>query len=248
MGVITINLKAIILAAGKGVRMKSELPKVLHPLLEKPLIQHVIDNLKASGTEDITVVIGYKGEQVEAILDKDVHTVWQHEQLGTGHAVLQAKEHLQDFSGRVVVACGDAPLISADSFAKLIAETEKPDVKASVMTMIHEDPSGYGRMVKDEQENLLRIVEEKDASEEEKTIKEVNTGTYVFDAEFLFDGLNQINNNNAQGEYYLPDVIEYIVNLGHKVTTMPLENAFEGHGINSKEELEKLEQYILSNK
>lgn len=224
--------------------MKSDLPKVLHPLLEKPLILHVIDNIKESGTEDVTVVVGYKGDDVKAALEESTFVVWQHEQLGTGHAVLQAEEHLKGFDGKVIVACGDAPLISGESFKQLVEATKDSQIKASVLTMIQPDPKGYGRMVKDDDNNLLRIVEEKDANDEEKKITEVNTGTYVFDSKLLFEGLDQIENNNAQGEYYLPDVIEFVISKGYKVTTVTLENAFEGHGINSKEELEKVEKYL----
>jgi UDP-N-acetylglucosamine diphosphorylase/glucosamine-1-phosphate N-acetyltransferase len=228
--------------------MKSELPKVLHPLLGKPLILYVMDNIRKSGVSDIAIVVGYKGEQVEATVGEGVSIVWQQEQLGTGHAVLQAENAVGVFSGNIVVACGDAPLISEASFSKLIAEMDNENVKASVLTMVQDDPSGYGRMVKDSEGNLVRIVEERDASEAEKGIKEVNTGTYIFDAELLFDGLKQIGNNNAQGEYYLPDVLEYIISQGYFVTTMPLTDPVEGSGINSQEELVALEIILKKNR
>jgi bifunctional UDP-N-acetylglucosamine pyrophosphorylase/glucosamine-1-phosphate N-acetyltransferase len=228
--------------------MDSELPKVLHPLLGKPLLSYVIDNIKSSGINDITVVVGYKGEEIEKMLDDDITVVWQREQLGTGHAVLQAKEQLKGFDGSVLVAYGDAPLISGESFSKLIAEREKDNVKASVLTMIQGNPFGYGRMVKDSSENLSYIVEEKDANDEERAVKEVNTGTYIFDSKLLEEGLDQMKNDNAQGEYYLTDVIGYIISKGFSVSTMPLEDEFEGNGINSKEELEKIEKYLLANK
>ena len=217
--------------------MKSELPKVLHPLLGKPLIQHVIDNIRQSGIDDITVVVGYKGEDVIREIGPSVKYVWQREQLGTGHAVLQAEDHFRGYDGQVIVACGDAPLISDTSFSLLAAQMNQGAVKASVLTMMQENPTGYGRMLKDTEGHLVRIVEEKDASAEQKAIKEVNSGTYVFDSALLFEGLKNIGNNNAQKEYYIPDVLVYMISKGCAVTTMPLPDPFEGTGINSREEL-----------
>ncbi len=226
--------------------MKSDLPKVLHPLLKKPLILHVIENIISSGVDDIIVVVGYKGNQIIEVLGKDTKIIWQHEQLGTGHAVLQTKEYFNDFKGYVIVACGDAPLISTESFSSLSKEMNEQNVKASVLTMNLKDPSGYGRMIKDKTGNLLRIVEEKDANDKEKNITEVNTGIYIFDSVLLFENLSNINNDNAQDEYYLPDVLEDIILKGFKVTTLPLKNPIEGSGINSRGELEKIERYLLN--
>lgn len=224
--------------------MKSELPKVLHPLIGKTLVQHVIDNIRQSGIEGITVVIGYKGDEVIKSVGCSVEYAWQKEQLGTGHAVLQAAKVFESFSGRVLVACGDAPFISASSFKSLISQMDDHSVKASVLTMVHENPTGYGRMIKDSNGILVKIVEEKDASLEEKHIKEVNSGTYVFDSGLLKEGLSNLKNNNAQKEYYLPDVISYIISKGHKVTTVPLSDPFEGSGINSQEELQSIERIL----
>lgn len=224
--------------------MKSELPKVLHPLLGKPLIQHVIDNIRQSGIEDITVVVGYKGDDIIKEVGPSVRYVWQREQLGTGHAVLQAEDFFSDYDGTVLVACGDAPFISPKSFSSLIACLDDNAVKASVLTMIQADPTGYGRMLKDDAGHLIRIVEEKDASPEQKAIKEVNSGTYVFDSRMLFKGLHTIGNDNAQKEYYLPDVLVYMITSGCAVTTMPLSDPFEGTGINSREELAAVEKAL----
>ena len=224
--------------------MQSELPKVLHPLLGKPLIQHVIDNIRQSGIEKITVVVGYKGDDVMKEIGSAVSYAWQKEQLGTGHAVLQTEDFLQGFTGRVVVACGDAPLISDKSFSDLVSQMDNSGVKASVLTMIQDNPTGYGRMLKDAQGHLIRIVEEKDATAEQKAIKEVNSGTYVFDAELLFEGLKNIGNDNAQKEYYLPDVLKYLISRNYAVTTMPLSDPFEGSGINSREELAIIEEAL----
>jgi bifunctional UDP-N-acetylglucosamine pyrophosphorylase / glucosamine-1-phosphate N-acetyltransferase len=224
--------------------MKSELPKVLHPLLGKPLIQHVIDNLRQSGIDNITVVIGYKGDDVMNAVGKSVKYVWQKEQLGTGHAVLQAKDYFEGFTGKVIVACGDAPLVSSESFKILVSQVEDTTIKASVLTMIHDNPTGYGRMIKDDKGSLVKIVEEKDATEEQKQIKEVNSGTYIFESALLLDGLKSLKNDNAQREYYLPDVLANIIDKGYRVTTVPFADPIEGSGINSMEELKVLEEIL----
>mgnify|MGYP000853821832 FL=1 len=182
-------MKAVVLAAGKGVRMKSDIPKVLHPLQGKPLILHVTDNLRTAGVESITVVIGYRGDEVMKVLGDSVSYVWQKEQLGTGHAVMQAEPDLQGYNGEVIIACGDVPLISPSTFKALVGEYRKPNTKASVLTMLQENPTGYGRILKDQEGHLKRIIEEKDATEAERQIKEVNPGTYVFDCSLLLQGL-----------------------------------------------------------
>ena len=236
--------KAIILAAGKGVRMKSSLPKVLHTLSGKPLISHVIDNIREAGINDMIVVIGYEGEQVQKTVDKNAEFVWQHQQLGTGHAVMQAEPVLKGYEGNVLIACGDVPLIRPETFHALAEAANEPSVGAVVLTMKVDEPGGYGRIVRDDEGYLDRIVEHKDASEEIRQIKEVNTGTYVFNAAKLFSGLGTINTDNAQGEYYLPDALQYIRDNGQKVALVTLENPVEGSGINSREELERLEGII----
>lgn len=240
------TIASIVLAGGKGVRMKSDMPKVLQPFLGKPLISHVIDNLKNAGIDNIFVVVGYRGELVIDVITGRAAHVWQHEQLGTGHAVMQAEKALEGFSGRVVIACGDVPLISPETFRSMIAESDSDRIKAVVLTMKLEHPHGYGRIVMDESGNFLKIVEEKDADLEEKKIQEVNTGTYIFDKRFLFEGLRHINTNNAQGEYYLPDALHNILSSGYTVKTMLLANPIEGSGVNTKEELQKLEEYCTN--
>ncbi len=224
--------------------MKSDLPKVLHPLNGKPLISYVIENLKLSGIDRITVIVGYRGQQVIDTIGDSVSFVWQHEQLGTGHAVMQAEESLKDYDGSILIACGDVPLIRPETFRKLADLISNDDVKAVVLTMEPEDPAGYGRIVKDESGAFRRIVEEKDASPEEKKIGEVNSGTYIFNSSFLFRGLKEVNTDNAQGEYYLPDALQFILKSGQSVETLLLDDSIEGSGINSKEELKYLEEYI----
>lgn len=226
--------------------MKSELPKVLHRLRGKPLISHVIENIKLAGISDVIVVIGYGGERIIEAVGNSVEFVWQREQLGTGHAVVQTESRLNDFKGDLLVACGDVPLISPSTFSSLIESARGGDVGASVLAMYMDNPTGYGRVIKDENGNLIRIVEESDSTSEEKEIREVNTGTYVFDRDLLFTGLSTVRNDNTQGEYYLPDVLQYIIASGYTVNTVLLEDSVEGSGVNSQEELERLEDYLNS--
>jgi bifunctional UDP-N-acetylglucosamine pyrophosphorylase/glucosamine-1-phosphate N-acetyltransferase len=240
------NITAVVLAGGKGVRMESDLPKVLHKINSRPLIMYVLESLKKAGIERIITVVGYKGEMVSDAISGLSDSVIQKEQLGTGHAVMQAEKLLAGFDGNVVVACGDVPLIRPETFIKLIQEIKDEKVKAAVLTMKLENPAGYGRILKDSNGNFLRIVEEKDSDSEQKKIQEVNTGTYVFDCRFLFDGLKQIDTNNAQSEYYLPDALNYIIKSNFIVKTLLLENPVEGSGINNKSELSVLENLVNS--
>lgn len=240
------NCKAIVLAAGKGVRMQSEMPKVLHKLSGKPLVLHVIDSLIHAGLkeEDIIVVVGYKGDDVIKTIGNRVQVVWQKEQLGTGHAVMQTQPLLQDYNGIAIVACGDVPLIKPETFSMLFATANDPETGAVVLTMELENPFGYGRIIRDEQGNLMKIVEEKDAAPEQKAIREVNTGTYAFKSQLLFQGLKTVTTENAQREYYLPDALTYIRSTGNTVKIIKLDDPIQGSGINSKEELATLENMI----
>lgn len=223
--------------------MKSDLPKVLQPFLNRPMILHVLDSLEKAGVADICVVVGYRGELVIEAVGKRAMTVWQREQLGTGHAVMQAEEAVASFSGKVIVACGDVPLIRPETFRAMIEASCADNVRAVVLTMELDNPTGYGRIVKDAAGNFRKIVEEKDAGADERAIREVNTGTYVFDKRLLFEGLKRINTNNAQNEYYLPDALEHVIRSGFAVGTMLLDDALEGSGVNTREELGRLEDY-----
>lgn len=242
------QVASIVLAAGRGNRMKSELPKVLHSLDGDTLIHHVVSSLSIAGVDDVVVVVGYRGEEVVDSLGDTVRYAWQNEQLGTGHAVLQAEDALRDFSGPVIVACGDVPLIKASTFSMLIDDLKQDSVKAVVLSMKLDDPFGYGRIVKDDQMNFIRIVEEKDATDQERLIDEVNSGTYAFDKNFLFEGLKKVTCDNAQGEYYLPDALNYILNSGYLIKTRLLDNPIEGSGVNSTEDLVRLENYLSQNR
>lgn len=226
--------------------MKSDLPKVLHPFLGKPLIVHVLDNLQKAGVADTHVVVGYRGELVIDVVAGRASHVWQREQLGTGHAVMQAESALAGFNGKVIIACGDVPLIGPDTFRALVAASGQNGVMAVVLTMVLENPFGYGRIIKDGTGRFVRIVEEKDATPEEKKVREVNSGTYVFDKRLLFEGLRHINTNNAQGEYYLPDALQHVLASGFSVGTMLMADPIEGSGVNTIEELQRLEEYCRS--
>ncbi len=225
------------------MRMQSELPKVLHPLCGKPLIEHVVESLKVAGIDDVLVVVGYRGDDVIEKLDGRVRFVWQRNQLGTGHAVMQAEEYYKEFDGYVIVACGDVPLIKPETFQALVREIEKPGCGAVVLTMVQENPTGYGRIIYDSG-SFSAIVEEKDANDDQRKIKEVNSGTYIFDSRLLFEGLKNIDTNNAQGEYYLPDALNYVLKSGFAVKTVILQDPVEGRGINTREELMLLEKYV----
>ena len=223
--------------------MKSDIPKVLHPLCGKSLIEHVVDNLELAGVNDNLVVVGYKGDEVVKRLGSRVNYAWQYEQLGTGHAVMQAEEYFKNYDGDIIVASGDVPLIKPETFKNFIALADREKTGAAVLTMVQDNPTGYGRIVK-ENGRFARIIEEKDAGDEIRKIKEVNSGTYVFKSKYLFEGLKRINTENAQGEYYLPDVFNYILSEGLGVEILQLSNSIEGKGINTKEELLSLEQYV----
>ncbi|MCG8484622.1 MAG: bifunctional UDP-N-acetylglucosamine diphosphorylase/glucosamine-1-phosphate N-acetyltransferase GlmU [Clostridia bacterium] len=228
---------AVILAAGAGTRMKSKIPKVLHQLCGHSMIDHVIRAVKASHINDIIVIIGSGADQVEKKLEKsDVQFVLQKEQLGTGHAVQQAKDKIPN-QGNVIVLYGDMPMLSSETIKAFMAfhETEKNDL--SVLTAKVENPYGYGRIVKNHKGEMIKIVEHKDADEEELLIDEINSGVYCFDAPFLKKHLHDIDNNNNQKEYYLPDLISIAVKNQYKLGTYQTLNSEELMGVNSRKQL-----------
>ncbi|RUM42739.1 MAG: bifunctional N-acetylglucosamine-1-phosphate uridyltransferase/glucosamine-1-phosphate acetyltransferase [Desulfurobacterium sp.] len=238
-----MSFKTLILAAGKGTRFKSDLPKVLHRVLGKPMLWYVVKAAKEAGAEEVVVVVGHKRELVEEFLNSefpDVKTVYQKEQLGTGHAVMCAKELLDGYRGKLIVLNGDTPLVQPEDIRKL-SETEGDMV---VLTAKADNPTGYGRVVREGGE-VSYIVEEKDAKGEEKKIKEVNTGIYAFDATKLFEALESIDNNNAQGEYYLPDVLKVFKERGWKVVPVVAEDFSNFVGVNNRHELAKVEKILL---
>ncbi len=210
------NRFAVILAAGQGTRMKSRLYKVLHSVCGKPMVQHVVDQVSLVGLDEIVVVVGHGAEKVKEQLGDDVTYVLQAEQLGTGHAVMQAESILKDKQGVTIVICGDTPLITNETIEALLKYHQEHKAKATILTANTNNPTGYGRIVRDHKGMVQRIVEHKDATDEERMITEINTGTYCFDNAALFAALKHVGNQNVQGEYYLPDVIE-ILQTNHEV-------------------------------
>lgn len=228
---------ALILAAGQGTRMKSETPKVLHKVCEKSMLEHVLNAAKDSGTDENVIVVGHGAEEViEKTESQGLTFVHQKQQLGTGHAVMMA-EHVLPEEGLVLILCGDTPLITKETLQEFIAYHIETENSVSVLTAVFENPYGYGRIVKDPQVGLLKIVEEKDANDEEKKIKEINSGMYCFDAAFLKKHLKQITNDNAQGEYYLTDLIEIAVRQEEKTGSYPVKNRDEIMGVNTRVQL-----------
>lgn len=235
-----LQLNIVILAAGQGTRMKSSIPKVLHPLAGLPLVQHVINASKKLNPEEINVVYGHGGEQVQQqINDSDINWVLQAEQLGTGHAVDQVKDRLKD-DQLVLILYGDVPLIKVETLTQLLDQAVEG---FSLLTVSLNEPQGYGRIVRNEKGLVENITEEKDASDEIKKIHEVNTGILAVKAKLLKNWLNQLDNNNAQKEYYLTDVIAMAVKDGFTIETTQPNNEYEVMGVNNRMQLAELERY-----
>ena len=225
---------AIILAAGKGTRMKSDLPKVLHKVAGISMLEHVFRSVGAIQPEKTVTVVGHKAELVEEVLAGQTEFVTQSEQLGTGHAVMMTEPILEGLSGHTLVIAGDTPLITGESLKNLIDFHINHKNVATILTAETDNPFGYGRIVRNDNAEVLRIVEQKDATDFEKQIKEINTGTYVFDNERLFEALKNINTNNAQGEYYITDVIGIFREAGEKVGAYTLKDFDESLGVNDR--------------
>lgn len=225
---------AIILAAGKGTRMKSDLPKVLHKVSGITMLEHVFRAVSAIEPEKNVTVIGHKAELVRDVLDGQSEFVMQTEQLGTGHAVMMAEGQLAGLEGETLVIAGDTPLITGDSLRNLVDFHVNHKNVATILTATADDPFGYGRIIRNQNGEVVKIVEQKDASEFEQQVKEINTGTYVFDNKRLFEALKNINTNNAQGEYYLTDVISIFRQAGEKVGAFVLRDFDESLGVNDR--------------
>ncbi len=245
------DLAVIILAAGKGKRMRNAaLPKVLHTLHGKPLIDYVVETAMALQPQHLIVVVGYLKEKVQTHLRQrfpdTISFAEQPQQLGTGDAVLQAAPLLQQFTGTVLVLNGDVPLVQVATLQQLLHQHWKNSAIVSVLTTELDDPAGYGRIVRDENGGFLRIIEEKDASEEERQIREVNTGIMAVETPPLFELLREVRPNNAQGEYYLTDIIAICRKHGYPVQAVPGAHPIETYGVNRPEHLQFLEQFLSS--
>ena len=227
---------ALILAAGEGTRMKSDKPKVAHEVLGVPMIRYVVDAARSAGCERIVVVTGHRAEAVEPLVE-DATCVRQYQQLGTGHAVAMAREALAGVTGSLVILSGDTPLMSAETIAGLVAMRESAGAAVTVLTTRMPDPTGYGRIVRDRDGAVAAIVEEKDATPDQRRIDEVNTGTYCFDAAVLFAHLDRLGTSNAQGEYYLTDMIELLNSEGLIVSASSTDDPLETLGVNTRGQL-----------
>lgn len=233
---------AIVLAAGAGTRMKSDKPKVAHEVLGKPLVNWVLDAAEEAGIERLVTVVGHKREQVIPLVEDRAEIVVQEEQRGTAHAVLSCSDALADFEGSLLVLSGDCPLITSQTMKALIDMRESNDAAVVVLTMEMPDPTGYGRIIREADGSVARIVEQKDASPEEAVVTECNSGFYCFDAKALFEALGQVGSDNAQGEFYLTDVLEISRNAGRAVLALPAKDPNECLGINTREQLAAVEE------
>lgn len=243
-GYFMVKRFAVVLAAGQGTRMKSNLYKVLHPIAGRPMVLHVIDQLKSLQLDKTTTVVGYGAEEVISVIGERSEFVTQEEQLGTGHAVMKAEELLGNLDGTTLIVCGDTPLITDKTYEALIKHHESSGAKATILTTNAPNPTGYGRIIRNEKNEVERIVEEADASNVERTVQEINTGTYCFDNRALFEALKNVSNDNAQGEYYLTDVIEILKNKQEKVEAYLTFDFDETIGINDRIALAEAETIL----
>lgn len=238
------ELRAVILAAGKGTRMRSKLPKVLHKVGGKAMLQHVLDAADAAGAAEKIVIVGHGAELVESMVGEQGKIVLQAEQLGTGHAVMQTKDALAGFTGTAMILCGDTPLLDGEELKKFYEAHVQSGAAATVLTAFMDNPFGYGRIVRDADGNVQGIVEEKDADAQQKLIKEINTGIYCLECPLMFDVLATLTCDNAQGEYYLTDVLTKLNEAGKKVGGVVTEDSDMVMGINSRRQLAEAESVM----
>ena len=234
---------AVVLAAGKGTRMKSDLPKVLCEANGRPLIDWVLDALEAAGVQQFLVVVGYEADRVKkALQDRDgVKFVLQDQQLGTGHAVKVCEDHLQGHDGPVLIVAGDSPMIQPESIRSLLDGFETEALDCLLGTLLKDNPQGLGRIVRDKAGRFEGIVEEKDATDEQRAINEVNMSTYLFRPEHLLWALGQLKNNNRQGEFYLTDCPAILLGAGRKIDALPVLKPCEALSVNTVDELAEVE-------
>tara|TARA_X000001036_G_scaffold140577_1_gene133341 strand:+ start:743 stop:1471 length:729 start_codon:yes stop_codon:yes gene_type:complete len=237
------KLSIIVLAAGKGTRMQSDIPKVLHMVNNKSMIKHVLSQTDELNPEKLIVVIGYEAQQLKNHLSGyNISFALQEEQHGTAHAVIQCANNLNKFKGNTLVLSGDVPLITSKTLQSLYKMHIDQNAHATILSAKVENPYGYGRIVRNNN-NFNSIVEEKDANEVQKEINEINGGIYIFDNEILFNNINEINNNNNQSEYYLPDIMPILIRKKYKVLVHQINDENEIKGANTYEQLKELENY-----
>lgn len=235
---------AIILAAGKGTRMKSKLYKVLHPVSGKPMVEHIINRVSETNPDQIITIVGHGADQVKEQLGKRSEYALQAEQLGTGHAVLQAASYLEGKEGTTLVISGDTPLLTTETLNNLFEYHQGKNASATILTAQADDPTGYGRIIRDHIGIVEKIVEQKDTTPEESLVQEINTGTYCFDNRALFDALSKVGTDNAQGEYYLTDIIEILKEEGNTVAAYQTEDFDESMGVNDRIALAKANELM----
>ena len=234
----------VIMAAGKGTRMKSEKSKLVQKIYDKELVKRVTEVAKKIGSDQVVAVVGHLREQVQEVLGDSVDYAYQEELLGTGHAVMQAESYLKGKEGKVLILYGDVPIIRPETLRNLIKKSIENKEYATLLTAIYDNPTGYGRIIRDVGGNIKGIVEEKDADESQKEIKEINSGIYVFDIKELLLALKKIQPNNAQGEYYLTDVIKIMNDKGLKTGAVIVEDNTEILGVNDRSQLELLTRVL----
>ncbi len=239
-----IQVTALILAAGEGKRMKSDKAKVMHSLCGKAMIEWVYEAARGAGIEKCAVIVGHKAEQIVDYMGDRVEYVLQEQQLGTGHAVQKAHRYYEKGEGLILVLYGDTPLISSHTLTSAIEYMINGDYKAVVISAELQDPFGYGRIVRDEAGNFSRIVEQRDASESERDIREINSGMYVFSSTELAQALKCLTNNNDQREYYLTDTLELMLAGGHKIGIYKAADSNEVLGVNDMTQLQQVEAIL----
>tara|TARA_B100000686_G_scaffold264071_1_gene277980 strand:- start:232 stop:981 length:750 start_codon:yes stop_codon:yes gene_type:complete len=239
------DLAVVILAAGKGTRMQSPLPKVLIPIFGKPTLEYVLDIAEKLSPARTLLVLGFQANRIRKKISKrNLEFVLQEEQLGTGHAAYQTEKVMRNFEGNILVLCGDMPLINPETLERLLNQHTKMAAKCTVLTLKTKMNNDFGRIIRDDEGSILRIVEFRDASEKEKNVDEFNSGVYCFDKNLFFKALSSIGDNNLQKEYYLTDTIEYSVKSGYHVASVQTEDTDEIIGINSPDDLKRVERLL----
>ena len=242
-----VSLAVLILAAGRGKRMRSALPKVVHPLGCRPLMSYVLDTVFLLNPDRVLTIVGHEANSVsKTFSNPKLEFVRQGQLLGTGHAVLQTRDILKGFSGNVLVLCGDMPFIRAETLNIIVETRVKYELACCLLTLKTKEKRDFGRIIRDSKGNIEKIVENHDATPIQKTIDEYNGGVYCFDKDYLFQAVERLENNNAKGEYYLTDVIQFYYNLQAPVRAVQTDDAKELFGVNSQEDLKQAEQLLNS--